>query len=113
MSADLEEQLQDVISMAQEVGADLERAGAAQGLGGQDAAGGDQRGILADQQGLRALVVACLLYTSQAKKLNTRGLVTAFQKLAELDGGKSDMMSSHPSSAKRAQHIEDRIAKAK
>ena len=49
----------------------------------------------------------------QAKKLNTRGLVTAFQKLAELDGGKSDMMSSHPSSAKRAQHIEDRIAKAK
>ena len=59
--------------LAQEVGADLERAGAAQGLGGQDAAGGDQRGILADQQGLRALVVAgdafdrqvaCLLYTS-------------------------------------------------
>lgn len=49
----------------------------------------------------------------QSKKQNTRGLVTAFQKLAELDGGKSDMMSSHPSSAKRAQHIEDRIAKAK
>ena len=49
----------------------------------------------------------------QAKKLNARGLVTAFQKLAELDGGKSDMMSSHPSSAKRAQHIEERIAKAK
>ena len=49
----------------------------------------------------------------QAKGLNTRGLVTAFQKLAELDGGKSDMMSSHPSSAKRAQHIEERIAKAK
>ena len=49
----------------------------------------------------------------QSKKLNTRGLVTAFQKLAELDGGKSDMMSSHPSSAKRAQHIEERIAKAK
>ena len=48
----------------------------------------------------------------QAKKLNARGLVTAFQKLAELDGGKSDMMSSHPSSAKRAQHIEERIAKA-
>lgn len=48
----------------------------------------------------------------QARKLNTRGLVTAFQKLAQLDGGKSDMMSSHPPSAKRAQHIEDRIAKA-
>lgn len=49
----------------------------------------------------------------QAKKLNTRGLVTAFQKLAELDGGKSDMMSSHPSSTKRAKHIEDKIAAAK
>jgi len=49
----------------------------------------------------------------QAKKLNTRGLVTAFQKLAELDGGKSDMMSSHPSSTKRAKHIEERIAAAK
>lgn len=48
-----------------------------------------------------------------AKKLNTRGLVTAFQKLAELDGGKTDMMSSHPPSSKRAQHIEDRIAKAR
>jgi metalloprotease len=53
----------------------------------------------------------------QGKKLNTQGLVTAFQKLAKLDGGNSSgrnsMMSSHPSSAKRAQHIEDRIAKAR
>jgi metalloprotease len=48
-----------------------------------------------------------------AKKLNTRGLVTAFQKLGELEGGKTDMMSSHPPSSKRAQHIEDRIAKTK
>ena len=48
-----------------------------------------------------------------AKKLNTRDLVTAFQKLGELKGGKTDMMSSHPPSSKRAQHIEDRIAKAK
>lgn len=48
-----------------------------------------------------------------AKKLNTRGLVTAFQKLGELEGGKTDMMSSHPPSSKRAQHIEERIAKAK
>ena len=49
----------------------------------------------------------------QAKKLNTRGLVTAFEKLAKLDGGKSDMMSSHPSSTKRAKHIENRIAAGK
>lgn len=49
----------------------------------------------------------------QARKLNTRGLVTAFEKLAKLDGGKSDMMSSHPSSTKRAKHIEARIAQAK
>jgi putative metalloprotease len=49
----------------------------------------------------------------QSKKLNTRGLVTAFQKLAALDGGKSSMLSSHPSSTARAQHVEERIAKAK
>jgi putative metalloprotease len=46
----------------------------------------------------------------KARKLNAQGLVTAFQKLAKLDGGKSDMMSSHPASTKRAQHIEQRIA---
>ncbi|KUZ14011.1 peptidase [Burkholderia diffusa] len=45
------------------------------------------------------------------KNMNQKGLVTAFQKLAQLDGGKSSMMSSHPSSASRAQHIQDRIAK--
>ena len=38
------------------------------------------------------------------------GLVSAFQKLAKLDGGKSSMLSSHPASAARAQHIEQRIA---
>lgn len=46
----------------------------------------------------------------KSRKLNVQGLVTAFQKLAKLDGGKSDMMSSHPASTKRAQHIEERIA---
>ncbi|WP_420997151.1 M48 family metalloprotease [Cupriavidus sp. 30B13] len=45
-------------------------------------------------------------------KANTRGLVTAFQKLAKLDGGKSSMFSSHPGSADRAKHIEDRIKQA-
>ncbi|MDF3839102.1 M48 family metallopeptidase [Cupriavidus basilensis] len=44
-------------------------------------------------------------------KANTRGLVTAFQKLAKLDGGKSSMFSSHPGSEDRANHIEDRIKK--
>lgn len=45
------------------------------------------------------------------KRMNQKGLVTAFQKLAQLDGGQSSMMASHPSSASRAQHIQDRIAK--
>ncbi len=45
------------------------------------------------------------------KNMNTKGLVTAFQKLAQLDGGKSSMMSSHPSSTSRAEHIQNRIAK--
>jgi len=45
--------------------------------------------------------------------LPTQGLVTAFQKLAKLDGGKSSMMSSHPSSTKRAEHIQERIASNK
>lgn len=49
----------------------------------------------------------------KARSLNTQGLVTAFQKLAKLDGGKSDMMSSHPSSTKRAEHIQQRIASNK
>ncbi len=44
------------------------------------------------------------------KGMNQKGLVTAFQKLAALDGGKSSMLSSHPSSASRASHIESRIA---
>ena len=43
------------------------------------------------------------------KGMNQKGLVTAFQKLAKLDGGKHDGFA--PSSASRAQHIEDRIAK--
>ncbi|MGT2494581.1 metalloprotease LoiP [Cupriavidus basilensis] len=45
-------------------------------------------------------------------KANTRGLVSAFQKLAKLDGGKSGMFSSHPGSEDRAKHIEDRIKSA-
>lgn len=44
-------------------------------------------------------------------KAARQGLVTAFQKLAKLDGGQSSMFSSHPGSADRAKHIEDRIAK--
>ncbi|HBD39895.1 MAG TPA: peptidase, partial [Cupriavidus sp.] len=44
---------------------------------------------------------------------NRQALVTAFQKLAKLDGGQSSMLSSHPGSAARAQHIQDRIASGK
>ncbi len=42
-------------------------------------------------------------------KLKREGLVTAFQKLAKLDGGKSSMLSSHPSSADRAANMQKRI----
>ena len=43
------------------------------------------------------------------QKLKREGLVTAFQKLAKLDGGKSSMLSSHPSSADRAANMQKRI----
>ncbi|MNN72494.1 Metalloprotease LoiP precursor [compost metagenome] len=43
-------------------------------------------------------------------KANRQSLVTAFQKLAKLDGGTSSMFSSHPGSGDRAKHIESRIA---
>ncbi|GHU03722.1 lipoprotein [Alphaproteobacteria bacterium] len=48
-----------------------------------------------------------------SKKLSAKGLATAFRKLAQLDGGKSSMFSSHPSSAERAQNIERRLAAGK
>jgi putative metalloprotease len=41
---------------------------------------------------------------------NRQALVSAFQKLAKLDGGHSSIFSSHPGSADRAKHIQDRIA---
>ncbi|SFD38191.1 putative metalloprotease [Cupriavidus sp. OV038] len=44
-------------------------------------------------------------------KANTKALVTAFEKLAKLDGGKSSMFGSHPGSEARAKHIEGRISK--
>ena len=42
-------------------------------------------------------------------KFKREGLVTAFQKLAKMDGGKSSMLSSHPSSADRAANMQKRI----
>ncbi len=54
-------------------------------------------------------------YSFEVQKKNgydPKGLVTAFQKLVAIDGGKSDMLSSHPSPS-RAKHIEDRIASGK
>lgn len=47
------------------------------------------------------------------KKMNRKGLVTAFQKLAELDGGESSMFSSHPSSPDRAARMEKRLQAGK
>jgi len=47
------------------------------------------------------------------KKMKREGLVTAFQKLAKLDGGESSMFSSHPSSPDRAAHIQQRIDSGK
>ncbi|WP_404991759.1 M48 family metallopeptidase [Cupriavidus pauculus] len=44
---------------------------------------------------------------------NRQALVTAFQKLAKLDGGNSSLLSSHPASAARAQHIQDRLNSGK
>ncbi len=47
-----------------------------------------------------------------AAKLKREGLITAFEKLAKLSDSNS-MLSSHPSSSGRAQHIRDRIAAKK
>jgi putative metalloprotease len=47
------------------------------------------------------------------KGLDPSGLVTAFNKLAKVDGGQSSMLSSHPASPARAKHIQDRIASGK
>ncbi|MGG5144416.1 M48 family metallopeptidase [Alcaligenes faecalis] len=43
------------------------------------------------------------------RQLKTQGLVTAFEKLAALDGGQSTVMSSHPGSKERAQRMQQRI----
>ncbi|WP_284504801.1 M48 family metalloprotease [Caballeronia sp. INDeC2] len=51
--------------------------------------------------------------TQKKKGYSPAGLVTALQKLASIDGGKSSMLSSHPSSPARAKHIQDRIASGK
>ena len=47
------------------------------------------------------------------RKLKTQGLVSAFEKLAALDGGESSVMSSHPGSKERAQRMQQRIDAAK
>ncbi|AOX99141.1 M48 family metallopeptidase [Jeongeupia sp. USM3] len=49
----------------------------------------------------------------RSKGYNPQALVTSFQKLAKLDGGNSSIMSSHPASADRAKHIQDRINSGK
>ncbi len=47
------------------------------------------------------------------KKMDRKGLVTAFQKLAKLDGGESSMFSSHPSSPDRAARMQQRLDASK
>ncbi|XZG70563.1 M48 family metallopeptidase [Chitinibacteraceae bacterium HSL-7] len=48
------------------------------------------------------------------RKMKREGLVTAFQKLAQLDaGGDHSMLDSHPASADRAKNIEQRLAAEK
>jgi metalloprotease len=47
------------------------------------------------------------------RKLKREGLVSAFEKLAKVGGDNRSMLSSHPSSSDRAQHIRDRIAAKK
>lgn len=37
------------------------------------------------------------------------GLVTAFEKLASLDGGEGSLLSSHPGSAERAENMRDKL----
>ena len=50
----------------------------------------------------------------QSRKLNTGGLVTAFEKLAAMDGGgASSVMSSHPGSKARAERMQQRINESK
>ncbi|KEY59259.1 M48 family metallopeptidase [Serratia sp. DD3] len=46
--------------------------------------------------------------------IDPNGLVTSFEKLAKMEGGrKSSMFDDHPASEARAQHIRDRIAAGK
>jgi len=48
------------------------------------------------------------------RKLDRKGLVTAFQKLAKLGGDKGhSMMSTHPPSSERAEHIQKRLKEEK
>ncbi|MFJ1298619.1 M48 family metallopeptidase [Pseudomonadota bacterium AL_CKDN230030165-1A_HGKHYDSX7] len=47
------------------------------------------------------------------KKMNRKGLITAFEKLAKLDGGESSMFSSHPSSPDRAARLQKRLQNGK
>ncbi len=48
-----------------------------------------------------------------SKGFSAKGLATGFQKFADMDGGKSSMLSSHPSSSERVKNIETRLAAGK
>jgi putative metalloprotease len=47
------------------------------------------------------------------RKLERKGLVTGFEKLAKLGGGGNSLMSSHPPSSARAAHLQQRLDREK
>lgn len=47
------------------------------------------------------------------RNISRQGLVTAFEKMAAMDGGKGSLMSSHPGSEKRAANMRQRLQKSK
>lgn len=48
-----------------------------------------------------------------SKKIAPQGLVTSFEKLAKISGDQASIISTHPSSKKRADNIRQRIAASK
>ncbi|WP_371747595.1 M48 family metalloprotease [Diaphorobacter sp. HDW4B] len=44
------------------------------------------------------------------KGMERKGLVTGFEKIAKLEGGKHSMMDSHPPSAERAKRMQARLS---
>ena len=79
--------------------------------------------ILSNTYGTQHFIYICTTVTIRLefsfdllkkRGISTQGLVGSFEKLASLDGGRTQsMFDSHPPSTERAQHIRDRIASGK